>query len=326
MPPAATSPDSRPSLFERFRPRGHLVYSMIGLVLLCAAMSFLSDDFLTVDNFSNVLRQISVNAIIAVGMTMVILTGGIDLSVGSVMALSMTAAAGAMLAGCPPALAVAIALGTGLICGAVNGVLVAYVGLPSIIVTLAMMEIPRGAALLYTKGYPLSGLPDAFEFLGRGHLFGIETPTLIMFGVFIAAYLLLNHFPAGQYIYGIGGNEEAVRLSGVRVPRYKMLVYCLSGLTAAISGVVLSSRLMSGQPTAGVGYELNAIAAVVLGGTSIMGGRGHIAGTLIGAMILGVLNNGLNLMDVSPYMQRVLKGAIIILGIWAGSGKRGDRG
>ena len=278
----------------------------------------------TLSNWSNILRQVSINGIIAVGATIVILTGGIDLSVGAVMALSMTCVAGALLAGIPPILAILMALIVGTLCGAVNGVLVSYLRLPAIIVTLAMMEIPRGIALLYTGGYPLANLPPAFAFWGQGQVLGIDTPIVIMLVVFFAAYLLLNQYPSGRYIYGIGGNEEAVRLSGIRVRQYKFIAYTLSGLTAAVSGVVLCSRLMSGQPGAGIGFELDAIAAVVLGGTAITGGRGHIFGTLIGAVTLGVLNNGLNLMEVSPYTQRVVKGAIILLAIYTSTVKRRD--
>ena len=331
MQPVATSPEpARPAPGRLQRARSFLhqnpvLYSVIGLVALCAVMACLPGEFLAAENLTNVLRQVSLNANIAVGMTIVILTGGIDLSVGAVMALSMTTAAGAMLAGLPVAVAIAMALGMGLLCGSINGLLIAYVRLPAIIVTLAMMEIPRGAALLYTGGYPLSGLPKGFEFWGRGGVLGIHTPILIMLAVFAMAYVMLNLYPVGRYLYGIGGNEEAVRLSGIRVQRYKLLAYTLSGLTAAISGVVLSSRLMSGQPNAGEGAELDAIAAVVLGGTSITGGRGHILGTLVGALMLGVLNNGLNMMQVSPYTQRVLKGVIIILAIYASSGKRSER-
>src|SRR5687768_17047187 len=199
-----------------------LLYPLMGLALLCGAMVFLSPEFLNPNNLSNVLRQVSINGIMAVGMTVVILTGGIDLSVGAVMALSMTAAAGAMLSGVPPLLAVLLALGVGLLCGAVNGFLIAYARLPAIIVTLAMMEIPRGAALLYTRGYPLSGLPESFAFWGRGQLLGVQMPVLIMVLVFAAAYLLLYQFTAGRYLYGLGGNEEAARLSGVRVQRVKL--------------------------------------------------------------------------------------------------------
>lgn len=296
--------------------------SLLALLVLCAAMLFVSERFFSWENLSNVARQVSINAIIATGMTIVILTGGIDLSVGSVMTLSMTFSAGAMLAGIPPWAGVLIGLGTGVAFGAINGVLIAYARLPAIIVTLATMEIPRGLALLYTGGYPQSDLPASFAWLGRGAVLGLQMPIVIMLVVFAAAFVLLTWFPVGRYLYGLGGNEEAVRLSGVRVERYKLLAYVLSGFTAAIAGLVLSSRLMSGQPNAGVGFELDAIAAVVLGGTAITGGRGSIVGTLIGALTLGVLNNGLNLMGVSPYTQKILKGLIILLAIYVGSIKR----
>ncbi|HEU5081099.1 MAG TPA: ribose ABC transporter permease [Opitutaceae bacterium] len=299
--------------------------SLLALLILCGAMLLVSDRFFTLENLSNVARQVSTNAIIATGMTIVILTGGIDLSVGSVMALSMTFSAGSMLAGAPAWLGLVIGLGTGIAMGAINGVLIAYARLPAIIVTLATMEIPRGLALFYTGGYPQSGLPESFAWIGRGSALGVQMPIVIMGAVFVAAYVLLTYFPVGRYLYGLGGNEEAVRLSGVRIERFKLLAYTLSGLTAAISGLVLSSRLMSGQPNAGIGFELDAIAAVVLGGTAITGGRGSIVGTLIGAFTLGVLNNGLNLMGVSPYTQKILKGLIILLAIYVGSFKRTDR-
>ncbi len=298
------------------------VLAFAGLVLLCLAMSFVSDRFATWDNLQNVTRQVSINAIIAAGMTVVILSGGIDLSVGAVMALSMTLTASSLLAGISMPLAIAIGLATGAACGAINGLLIAYGRLPAIIVTLAMMEIPRGLALLKTGGYPQSGLPSEFSWIGQGSLLGLQTPIVVMLVVFALLYAMLTYFPVGRYIYGIGGNEEAVRLSGVRVERTKLLVYTLSGMTAAIAGIVLASRLMSGQPNAGIGFELDAIAAVVLGGTAIVGGRGSLVGTLIGALTLGVLNNGLNLMSVSPYTQKVLKGVIILLAIYAGSMKR----
>lgn len=297
-------------------------FAAIAFLALCVAMTLLSDRFLAWENLSNVGRQISINGIIAAGMTLVILSGGIDLSVGAVMTLSMTFSAGAMLAGIPVWLAVIIGLGTGAGFGALNGALVAYVRLPPIIVTLATMEIPRGIALLYTGGYPKSGLPASFAVLGSGKFFGIQIPTLLMLAVFAAAFVLLNHYPLGRYLYGIGGNEEAMRLSGVRVERCKFYAYTLCGFTAGLSGLVLASRLMSGQPNAGVGFELDAIAAVVLGGTSIAGGRGSVVGTLIGALTLGVLNNGLNLMSVSPYTQKLLKGVIILIAVYAGSGRR----
>jgi ribose transport system permease protein len=293
-------------------------FALLGLLALGVALAFISDRFLTAGNLANIGRQVSINAIIATGMTLVIITGGIDLSVGAVMTLAMTLGAGAMLAGVPVPLAVGLALITGVACGAINGVLVAYARLPAIIVTLAMMEVPRGIALLYTGGYPLSNLPASFSPLGRGAILGLHVPTIVMIAAVVAGHLFLTRFVAGRAFYALGGNEEAARLSGLPVSRYKLLAYALSGFTAALAGVLLSSRLMSGQPNAGIGFELDAIAAVVLGGAAIMGGRGSIVGTLIGALILGVLNNGLNLMDVSPYTQKILKGAIILLAVGAG--------
>lgn len=300
--------------------------TLIGFLVLCVFFSFTAESFLTADNISNIVRQVSINGILAVGMTFVILTGGIDLSVGSVMALTGTIIAGMMInVGLPPIVAVLIGIVLGAVLGYINGVFTAYARIPAIIVTLAMMEAARGLALLYTGGYPLSGLPNPYAFIGRGYLFGvIPMPAVIMVLVFIIAYIILNHLPIGRYIYALGGNEEAVRLSGVKVKRIKTFVYLVSGVTAAISGMIMTSRLSSGQPMAGEGYELDAIAAVVLGGTSIAGGRGHIFGTLLGALLLGVLSNGLNLMGVSPYVQRVLKGVIIVGAIYYSSSRQKD--
>lgn len=300
-------------------------WSFAGLVVLGAIMTLASDRFLSWENFSNIGRQISINAIIATGMTVVIITGGIDLSVGAVMALSMTVSAGAMLAGQSIGVALVLGLMAGLGFGFINGALIAWAGLPAIIVTLATMEIPRGLALLYTGGYPQTGLPAEFSALGRGNLAGWQTPTLVMLGVVALGAVMMRSTIAGRYFYAIGGNEEAARLSGVAVARYKILAYMLSGALAALAGLVLSARLMSGQPNAGVGYELDAIAAVVLGGASIFGGRGRILGTLIGALTLGVLNNGLNLFGISPYTQKVLKGVIILLAIFISSARREAR-
>ena len=296
--------------------RSPAFYPFIGLLVVTAVMIVASDNFLTASNLSNIGRQVSINAIIAVGMTCVILTGGIDLSVGPVMALSGTLTAGLMVAGLPPGLAIGAGLLIGVAFGIGNGLFVAYLHMPPIIVTLATMGIARGFGLMYTDGYPISGLPEWFGFFGRQSLLGIQVPILIMLVTYLMAYVLLQHTRIGRYIYAIGGNEEAVRLSGVRAARFKLLVYGISGLTAAIAGLVLTSRLMSGQPNAGVSFELDAIAAVVLGGASIAGGRGVIVGTLLGAMLLGVLNNGLNMLGVSPYVQSVIKGAIILLAIF----------
>ncbi|MCA8092958.1 ABC transporter permease [Burkholderia anthina] len=296
--------------------RSTLFYPLVGLIAVCIAMMLASPSFLSAANLENVLRQVSINAIIAVGMTCVILTGGIDLSVGAVMALSGTLAAGLMVAGVNAVAALAIGIAVGLGFGFLNGVFVAFAGMPPIIVTLATMGIARGLALIYTGGYPIDGLPDWVAFFGSGKVFGIQAPVLIMLAVYAIAWLLLDRMPFGRYVYAIGGNEQATRLTGVRVARVKLIVYTLAGLTSAIAAIVLTGRLMSGQPNAGVGFELDAIAAVVMGGTSISGGRGAILGTLVGALLLGVLNNGLNMIGVNPYVQNVIKGGIILLAIY----------
>jgi ribose transport system permease protein len=321
-----TNPPSAASLglLARMR-RLPYFFPLIGLFAVGLVMVATTENFLSGDNFLNIARQVSINAIIAVGMTCAILSGGIDLCVGAVMALSGTLMAGMMVAGVPPSLAIALGLCVGLAFGLFNGLFVAYAGMPPIIVTLATMGIARGLALIYTGGYPIDGLPEVFAFFGRGTVFGLQTPVAIMLLVFALAYLLLDHTPVGRYIYAIGGNEEAARLSGVRVARYKLLIYALSGLTCAIAGLVLSSRLMSGQPNAGVAFEMDAIAAVVMGGTSISGGRGSIIGTLIGALMLGVLNNGLNMMGVSPYVQNIIKGLIILFAIFISRERRKRR-
>ncbi|MFZ4216116.1 ABC transporter permease [Pantoea endophytica] len=298
-------------------------FPLIGFIAVFIIMVFVSDNFLTESNLTNIARQVSVNAIIAVGMTCAILTGGIDLSVGSVMALTGTIMAGLMSAwGLPPSLAIISGLALGAALGAFNGFLIAYARMPSFIVTLAMLGIARGLALIYTGGYPISGVPADFAAYGRGNLMGIQTPILIMLSVYIVAFLILNHTPFGRHVYAIGGNREAARLSGIKVSRITVVIYTISGLTAAVAGLILTSRLMSGQPNAGEGFELDAIAAVVLGGAAMNGGKGAIIGTLIGAMLLGVLNNGLNLMGVSPYIQNVIKGLIILIAIYIGTEKR----
>ncbi|MDR8732154.1 ABC transporter permease [Burkholderia pseudomultivorans] len=296
--------------------RSTLFYPLVGLVVVCIAMMIASPGFLSAANLENVLRQVSINAIIAVGMTCVILTGGIDLSVGSVMALSGTLAAGLMVAGVNAVAALAIGIAVGFGFGFLNGVFVAFAGMPPIIVTLATMGIARGLALIYTGGYPIDGLPDWVAFFGSGKVLGIQAPVLIMLVVYVIAWLLLERMPFGRYVYAIGGNEQATRLTGVRVARVKLIVYTLAGVTSALAAIVLTGRLMSGQPNAGVGFELDAIAAVVMGGTSISGGRGAILGTLVGALLLGVLNNGLNMIGVNPYVQNVIKGGIILLAIY----------
>jgi len=296
-----------------------LALPLVGLIVVSVLMGFASDNFFTVNNILNVLRQVSVVGILAVGMTFVILTGGIDLSVGAVMALAGTIAAGLMVnMGLPGGVGLAAALLVGLGLGLVNGALVAWGKMPAIIVTLAMMGIARGLGLIYSGGYPISGLPSWVAWFGIGRIGIVPVPVIIMLVVYALAWVLLQRTPFGRHVYAIGGNETAARLSGVRTGRIKLAVFAISGLTASLAAIVLTGRLMSGQPNAGVGFELDAIAAVVLGGTAIAGGRGLILGTLIGAILLGVLNNGLNLMGINPYMQDVIKGLIILLAIYIG--------
>ena len=285
-----------------------IFYPLIGFLLVFIIMTVVSDSFLTYNNLSNIGRQVSINAIIAVGMTFAILTGGIDLAVGSVMAVAIVAG---------------IALGC--VLGGLNGMMVAYAKMPPFIVTLAMMTIARGLALIYTGGYPIAGIDQAFAFFGRGSVLGIETPIIITVIVYAIAYIVLNHTPFGRHVYATGGNYEASRLSGIKVSRILFLVYTISGLTSALAGLIITSRLMSGQPNAGVAFELDAIAAVVLGGAAMNGGKGTILGTLMGALLLGVLNNGLNLIGINPYVQNVIKGIIILFAIYVGTEKKKAR-
>ncbi|AYD03773.1 ribose ABC transporter permease [Neorhizobium sp. NCHU2750] len=294
-----------------------LALPLAGLIVVSILMGFASDNFFSVSNILNVLRQVSIVAILAVGMTFVILTGGIDLSVGAVMALAGTMAAGLTVNfGMPGAAAllasVIIAIGLGLF----NGLLVAWGRMPAIIVTLATMGIARGAGLIYSGGYPISGLPSWISWFGIGRIGIIPVPVIAMVIIYALAWLLLERTPFGRHVYAIGGNEMAARLSGVKTGRIKLAVYAISGLTSGLAAIILTGRLMSGQPNAGVGFELDAIAAVVLGGTAIAGGRGLIIGTLIGAILLGILNNGLNLMGINPYLQDIIRGFIILLAIY----------
>lgn len=286
-----------------------------GLALIIIVLSIISEDFLTVGNILNVLRQISINALIAFGMTFVILTGGIDLSVGSIVALSGAITAGAMVGGMDTGLAITLGLTAGALMGMFNGFLIAKWKVAPFIATLATMTIYRGLTLVYTEGRPITGLNENFAFVGRGYLFGIPMPIIWMSLAFIVLYIILKYTTFGRHVYALGGNEEAALLSGINTSRVKVMVYGISGLLAALSGIILTSRLNSAQPTAGTSYELDAIAAVVLGGTSLAGGRGWITGTLIGAMIIGVLDNGLNLLNVSSFYQQVVKGGVILLAV-----------
>lgn len=287
---------------------------LIFLVLSVIA-GLLSDAFFTVNNIMNVLRQVSIIAIIASGMTLVILIAGIDLSVGAVMAFSGAILAGVLTAGLPLPVALMAALGVGLLFGIFNGFIVARFGVPSFIATLATMVIARGMTLVYTKGYPLVVSNEPFRFIGSGRIFGIPVPIIIMFVVFGLMYWMLKYTSFGRYIYAIGGNEETAVLAGINVKFIKVAVFGIAGLLSALSAVIYTSRLMSAQPTAGSGIELDAIAAVIIGGTSLAGGKGGVIGTLIGALIMGVLDNVLNLMNVSPFYQSIAKGLVILVAV-----------
>ncbi|MGP4069089.1 ABC transporter permease subunit [Halobacillus sp. B29] len=290
---------------------------LIGLLLIMIILGFVSDNFFTLDNLLNLLRQISINALIAFGMTFVILTGGIDLSVGSILAFGSALTAGMLSSGMDPLLAVFIGLLAGLAMGAFNGLVITKGKVAPFIATLATMTIFRGATLVYTDGRPITGLSDSFTFemIGRGYVFGIPFPGVLMILIFFVLFLILHKTVFGRQVYSVGGNEEASILSGIKADRVKIWVYSLTGMLSVLAGIILTSRLNSAQPTAGTMYELDAIAAVVLGGTSLAGGRGLISGTLIGALIIGVLDNGLNLMNVSSFYQQIVKGGVILLAV-----------
>ncbi|KLN97379.1 ribose ABC transporter permease [Moellerella wisconsensis] len=293
--------------------------SLIALCVLIAVVSSLSPNFFTVNNLFNILQQTSVNAIMAVGMTLVILTSGIDLSVGSLLALTGAVAASMVDADVNALVAVAGALALGAGIGACTGIIVAKGKVQAFIATLVMMLLLRGVTRVYTDGSPIntgfSDNADLFGWFGIGRPLGIPTPVWIMLLVFIAAWYLLHHTRLGRYIYALGGNESATRLSGINVDRIKIIVYALCGLLAALASIIEVARLSSAQPMAGNGYELDAIAAVVLGGTSLAGGKGRIVGTLIGALILGFLNNGLNLLGISSNYQMIVKAVVILLAV-----------
>jgi ribose/xylose/arabinose/galactoside ABC-type transport system permease subunit len=285
-------------------------------VLLAGVMALVSPPFRSLSNIKNILQQSSFNGIMAVGMTLVIITAGIDLSVGSVLALSAVVATSFAHPGTYP-LAVPALLGVlvGLACGTVNGILIAKNRLAPFIVTLGMMTVARGLALVYTNGRPVNNLTDTYNEIGGGYMAGIPFPAIIFFIVVLLGVFVLHFTRFGRYVYAVGGNELAAKVSGVNTDRILIGVYALAGALAGIAGVVLSSRVRSGSPATGAGYELDAIAAVVIGGTSLSGGVGSIAGTIVGVMIIGVMNNGLDLLNVSSYWQQIVKGLIIVLAV-----------
>jgi ribose transport system permease protein len=307
------------SLAERVKPREFLSRSgpLWGLLILCIVMTILSPYFLTFNNLFNVGTQIAVIAILALGQTFVIVSGGIDLSVGSVLGLAGIVFGWATaVANMPLPLALALGVGAGASAGLINGLLITLGNLPPFIATLAMLSAARGLALVISGGVPLNPIPGPILSLGSGDLFGfVPLPVILMLVMWAITVGILRSTYAGRAMYAIGGNEEASRLSGINVSRQKLLIYTLSGLFAGIAGILLTARLASAQPQAGFTFELDAIAAVVIGGASLSGGVGSASGTLIGALILGVLRNGLNLLNVSAFWQQVVIGAVIALAV-----------
>lgn len=300
--------------------------SLLALALLVIALSVLSDRFLTPGNGWNILRQISVNLCLSIGMTLVILSGGIDLSCGAVLALAGAVAAGLLKQGAAlPALGVSLEFTTsgailaGLVVGSalgwVNGFAITRFQLPPFVATLGMLSIARGLTMLWTGGFPITGLGDSFGHIGTGAFLGMPVPVWIMLGLIAVFVVITRRSRFGRHLYAVGGNERAARLTGLPVARIKLAVYTLAGALAGMAGLIVTARLDSAQPNAGLGYELDSIAAVVIGGTSLSGGRGSVLGTVLGCLIIGVLNNGLFLLNVSPFWQQVIKGGVILLAV-----------
>ena len=297
------------SVLARLAPLG-------ALLLLFVVMAALVPGFFTIPNLTNVARQVSINAIIASGMTLIIITAGIDLSVGSLVALTGCVAMIALNGTDSDMLGVLAGIVVGGVAGAMNGSLVAFARLPAFVVTLGGLTIFRGIALTITQGQPIIRFDGSYKWLGQGILLGVPVPVWIMIGVVLAIHFLLTRTTFGAHVYAVGGNETAARLSGVRVERVKFMTYVIGGLLTGFAGMILMARLSSAQPASGEMFELDAIAAVVLGGTSLSGGRGTVWGTLVGALIIGILNNSLNLLGVSSFYQLVAKGVIILLAVF----------
>lgn len=314
------------SNFQTSLQKINRLQSFIALFLLCTLLTILTDKFFTPENGLNVLRQVAVNICISVGMTLIVLTAGIDLSVGSVLALCSAVAVGLFKEGVQiPSLnlfigftvfgALVAAVVIGLLLGYFNGWVITRFHIPPFVATLAMLTIARGLTMLYTQGHPISNLGSSFAFLGTGWILGIPVPVYIATAVVVAATFITKKTKLGRYIYAIGGNEQAAKLSGIPINQVKIKVYAIAGALAALGGIIVASRLDSAQPNAGLSYELDAIAAVVIGGTSLSGGKGTIWGTVMGAIIIGVLNNGLVLLNVSPFWQQVVKGSVILIAV-----------
>ncbi len=293
---------------------------IIALLLMCVFLVIFPitrTTFLTPKNVFNILRQNASNLFLATGMTMVIILGGIELSVGSVIALSGCVAAGCVVnLGLPEIVGFAAAIGVGALVGMSNGFVICKTNIPPFIVTLASMNIAKGIALVYTQGAPIRCMTDVFKFPGAGYIGPVPTPVVLMVVIFTIAVLIVNRTQLGRHIYAVGGNAQAAQFSGINVQKVKFIVYTYTGIMSGIAGIIVASRLYSGQPTAGDGAEMDAIAAVVVGGTSMSGGSGRLGGTLIGVLIIGVLNNGLNLMGVDSNWQYIVKGVVILLAVY----------
>ncbi|OLQ72211.1 sugar ABC transporter permease [Photobacterium proteolyticum] len=319
-----TEGESSSANMKRFASK-YAIY--VVFVAMCVVMSILSPAFLTVANLLNVVTQMASIGLLALGVTIIIITRGIDLSSGSVLAVAAVVSAsmaqtldwGMRMYPSMPELPVIVpiiaALAVGALCGFINGALIAFTGVPPFIATLGMMIIARGAALLYSDGRPVSSLIDSYQWIGQGNIAGLPVPVLIFIIMAIVSYILLNYTRFGKYAYAIGGNENAAYVSGINVKKYKILVYTYAGLLAGIAALILAARINSGQPGLGVMYELDAIAAATVGGVSHAGGIGTIQGTIIGTMIMGVLQNGLDLLNVSAYWQQVVKGLVIVVAV-----------
>ncbi len=289
----------------------------IVFVFLCVVMSFLSDVFATSMNIRNILMQVSINGILAIGMTFVIITGGIDLSVGSVTAMAgMVAASFVTGRGASPVwVGIGMGLLAGLIAGCINGAIIAKFRLPAFVVTLGMLSSARGYCQLYNNGMPIPNLSDSFLFIGQGRFLGLPMPVVLYLALMVLAWIVLRYSRFSRYIYAVGGNEKSARTSGVNTNFIYFAVYAISGICAGIASLILTARTTSALTQAGNGYELDAIAAVVVGGTSLSGGGGSISGTLVGVLIIGVLNNGLDLLGVSSYWHQIIKGIVIVLAV-----------
>lgn len=288
---------------------------LIFLIVLFLFLSFSSPYFLTVDNLTKVLRQVAVVGIVTVGMTMVILTGGIDLSVGSILGLSSVILAKLMVSGVSIPIAIILTLLTGMVLGLFNGFLINKVNISPLISTLGTMTIFKGITYIVTKGGTIFGFPESFSFIGQGYILGVPVPVIILIMVYIFGFFLLNSTRFGRYVYGIGGNEKASTLSGVDVVRVKYMVYMISGLLAALASVVMLSRINSALPNAGIGLEFDVVTAVVLGGISVNGGEGKLQGVIVGLLIIGTLSNGMILLNVGEYYQTVVKGLVLLTAV-----------